>query len=524
MLSDSSLSFPDIFVEIFRVDDLPDDLREWCFQLTKSNMKELYNATKHEDWIWPDTPAGDDKKRQQMGSADMRYIVAFVHPTSEEASELGMAGMTADQQTAKSKPVAFVSFEFTTEETESSKMEAVVYCYELQIDASARKIGLGRYLMSLLDTLALTCGFERVMLTVIKTNKEALAFYKSIGFTYDLISPSQCLPKHKAKKIAHEILTRRSARDHAWPLVLLATYFMCGAGNRPLVNKETTPCNAPEARYGHAYCIYENKLYIVGGRLWSDNGQYANDLGAFAFDCQKETWMFEKGEGDVPKPKSNGALVAHYTGIYYFGGSAHRHNKAPASLHHYNPQTRVWRELAGPESQIPSKYHVGVIEEPGIAAYGPYLFAFGGWVDEHKQSDYLFCFDTRTQKWSVPEILNITVNIVDEEYTNPYIDLGSPEAWEGGILMMKKEMPGPRSAHGFEYCPVGGHIILYGGEKTRSPSGRTGHGTYYSDVWALEIVSEITTLAGSSAVTKSFESDMEAFMLSEPVKVLWRPV
>ncbi|KXS12955.1 hypothetical protein M427DRAFT_59066 [Gonapodya prolifera JEL478] len=261
----------------------------------------------------------------------------------------------------------------------------------------------------------------------------------------------------------------------------------------------------------------------MGGRMWGGGGQYAADNGIFAFDMATEKWTFEKGLGAVPKPKSYASLVAHYTGIYYFAGGTHWRNHQPPSLHHYDPTSHRWTELDGPESHLPSKHHVGTIEGSGVTAVGPYLFAFGGWVDGSAESDFLYCFDTRSRRWSVPEILNHTVHIVDEEYSNPYIEEGSPEAWAGGRIVMRKDVPTPRSAHGFHYCSIGDHLLLFCGEKTRSPSGRTGHGTYHSDVWALEIV-EMDTTVHETPFQPTLEKDFDSLFLSDPVKVMWKPI
>ncbi|KAI0804452.1 acyl-CoA N-acyltransferase [Xylaria sp. FL0064] len=68
--------------------------------------------------------------------------------------------------------------------------EPVVYCYEIHLAAELRRTGLGRLLMSFLESVAYyTPPIKKVMLTCFLSNEKALNFYKSAGFTKDPISP-----------------------------------------------------------------------------------------------------------------------------------------------------------------------------------------------------------------------------------------------------------------------------------------------------------------------------------------------
>ncbi|KAJ8124565.1 hypothetical protein O1611_g9075 [Lasiodiplodia mahajangana] len=68
--------------------------------------------------------------------------------------------------------------------------EPVVYCYEIHLKPELQRTGLGRLLMSLLESvIAHTPPIEKIMLTCFLRNQRALAFYKSFGFAEDPISP-----------------------------------------------------------------------------------------------------------------------------------------------------------------------------------------------------------------------------------------------------------------------------------------------------------------------------------------------
>lgn len=93
----------------------------------------------------------------------------------------------------RDRPVAFSSFMATAEEDASGAQIPVLYCYELQVAAEHRHKGLGRRLMRKLEAIAAQTRSPRarkVMLTCFTANREALAFYATLGYEPDEISPS----------------------------------------------------------------------------------------------------------------------------------------------------------------------------------------------------------------------------------------------------------------------------------------------------------------------------------------------
>ncbi|KAI3324881.1 acyl-CoA N-acyltransferase [Xylariaceae sp. AK1471] len=68
--------------------------------------------------------------------------------------------------------------------------EPVVYCYEIHLKPELQRTGLGRLLMSFLESVAAhTPPVRKIMLTCFLSNQQALTFYKTFGFTEDPISP-----------------------------------------------------------------------------------------------------------------------------------------------------------------------------------------------------------------------------------------------------------------------------------------------------------------------------------------------
>ena len=95
------------------------ETEESVFMLTKTNMKEIYDSAPGGKWAWKDR-----KKRDELCEKDMRYIIA------RHKANNAMAGLLA--------------FQFLTENDYD-----VLYIYEIQVDASCARKGVGRFLMLL---------------------------------------------------------------------------------------------------------------------------------------------------------------------------------------------------------------------------------------------------------------------------------------------------------------------------------------------------------------------------------------
>lgn len=139
-----------------RATELPETLRQWALELTTANMRGMYESS---HWGW-----SENAKKKELCHRDAWYLVARD---------------TAD------KPVGFVHFRF-----DMDFGVAVLYCYELQLESHVQRRGLGSFLMRTLDTLAQHFRMCKVVLTVFKSNKGALAFYQqALGYRTDESSP-----------------------------------------------------------------------------------------------------------------------------------------------------------------------------------------------------------------------------------------------------------------------------------------------------------------------------------------------
>ncbi|CAL1540955.1 unnamed protein product [Lymnaea stagnalis] len=162
-----------ISFETKRVKDLDEKAINWAFELTKSNMKTLYELS---EWGWKDR-----EKMEEMTEEKAWYLMAY------------------DQD---GKPVAFSHFRFDVElDTE------VLYCYEIQLCSDVRKKGLGKFMMQILELMANKYEMKSVMLTVFKHNNTAQEFFvNKLKYTVDEISPEQGI--YDEEDYSYQILSK----------------------------------------------------------------------------------------------------------------------------------------------------------------------------------------------------------------------------------------------------------------------------------------------------------------------------
>lgn len=166
-----------------RADVVQSDL-EWAFNLTKKNMEKLYCEC---EWGWD-----DDEKFNELTSDSARYLIA---------------------KDPEGHPRAFIHFRFDIEyEVE------VVYCYEVHLEDELRSKGLGKFMMQILEMLALKTAMRKVVLTAFKHNPEAMRFFKEkLKYEIDEMSPE---PEHEPEDpdfyeiLSKSMVKNSEQRDH----------------------------------------------------------------------------------------------------------------------------------------------------------------------------------------------------------------------------------------------------------------------------------------------------------------------
>ncbi|CAH8505059.1 unnamed protein product [Schistosoma turkestanicum] len=128
-------------------------------QLLQENMQNLYLSS---SWGW------DAEAKRAEAFHSKSWLIICRCQMSETQSIVG-----------------FVSFRFEREEE-----YPVLYCYEIQLYPKFRHLHVGTFLMNILSSIALALNMHRVLLTVFKSNKNAIRFFEKLGFKTDETDPS----------------------------------------------------------------------------------------------------------------------------------------------------------------------------------------------------------------------------------------------------------------------------------------------------------------------------------------------
>ncbi|KWU43636.1 acyl-CoA N-acyltransferase [Rhodotorula sp. JG-1b] len=157
-------------IDVYRNAQLSEEEREGIWALFETNMRSLYERSAE--------GYDPEEKRAELFHPEARFLL--LRRAGDQASE---------------PPLGYCIFRFDTEETEADEGEDdlcdVAYCYELQIESSHQKQGVGRVLMDALERLARAYKMDKTMLTAFKNNTDAIAFYRRIGFATDEVDPSE---------------------------------------------------------------------------------------------------------------------------------------------------------------------------------------------------------------------------------------------------------------------------------------------------------------------------------------------
>lgn len=156
-----------------RVADMSSKEVDVAFRLVQDNMQTLYENS---SWGW-----NESEKREEMVEENARYLFAM----DGEKNIVGMSHFRFDLD----------------EEVE------VLYCYEIQLLDSFRAKGLGKFMMQVLELMALKAKMKKVLLTVFKENGRASNFFQKMKYTIDDTSPHYIDPLHP-EDYDYEILSK----------------------------------------------------------------------------------------------------------------------------------------------------------------------------------------------------------------------------------------------------------------------------------------------------------------------------
>ncbi|CAL1687530.1 unnamed protein product [Lasius platythorax] len=144
-----------IKLSCIRARDAQPECLSWIFDIMERNMKDMY---KQSNWGW-----NAAEKQAELTNEMAWYLIASCNDTF----------------------LGFSHFRFDIDNG-----DVVLYCYELQLESVIRRKGLGRFMMSALESMANQNQMMKIVLTVFKRNLSAIQFFYKLGFKLDNSSPT----------------------------------------------------------------------------------------------------------------------------------------------------------------------------------------------------------------------------------------------------------------------------------------------------------------------------------------------
>jgi len=157
----------------------------------------------------------------------------------------------------------------------------------------------------------------------------------------------------------------------------------------------------PYQRYGHTAVVYNDMVYIWGGR--NDNSA-CNIL--FCFDTNTHCWSKPKVFGKIPGTRDGHSACVINHCMYVFGGYEEEIDQFSQDVHMLDLRTMEWRHLT-PKGEPPSyrDFH-------SATAIGDCMYIFGGRGDHngpHHSQEEVYCneimyLDTEMLCWHKPNV------------------------------------------------------------------------------------------------------------------------
>eukprot|EP00210_Caulerpa_lentillifera_P008580 g8185.t1 len=132
--------------------------KDWYLQLCKTNMKELYEAV----WGWNDDEA--DLQYEKEGS---HFFFAFLD--GDLSQPIGLCQIIIEWYYGR----------------------AVMYVYEIQVEAKHHGKRIGHHFMNILEIMGQELKLDAIVLTCMKQNERAMKFYLKLGYSVDESSPEE---------------------------------------------------------------------------------------------------------------------------------------------------------------------------------------------------------------------------------------------------------------------------------------------------------------------------------------------
>ncbi|KAL5506412.1 hypothetical protein EMCRGX_G008044 [Ephydatia muelleri] len=135
------------------------------------------------------------------------------------------------------------------------------------------------------------------------------------------------------------------------------------------------PSEEPVPRWGHVATIYNNMLYLWGGKLVvEDSAAKERTISVVnAFDVITKTWTTHTTTGPCPTASERCAYTTNGASLYIFGGYDYLSTEHDNSLHRLHLDTLSWTKMPSSAESDPEKK-----SSAGLAYQMDMLVLFGG--------------------------------------------------------------------------------------------------------------------------------------------------
>ncbi|WWC70880.1 uncharacterized protein I206_104832 [Kwoniella pini CBS 10737] len=180
-------------ISLVKSKEISEKGKKAIYKLFDENMSKLQQISSF--------PYTEESKFEELFNIDSRYILILKKSNKliiekEKEKEKGKDEKKENDEIEElinfnyNDLIGFCGFRFDTEETIESRDAEVIYCYEVQLENKSRRMGLGKILLNILEEIGKKRELDKIMLTCLKSNETALAFYTKQGYIPDEIDPT----------------------------------------------------------------------------------------------------------------------------------------------------------------------------------------------------------------------------------------------------------------------------------------------------------------------------------------------
>jgi len=185
---------PGFTVSHFTTDDIPNVVASRVFSITKANMARLYCDSAGASWeSWDDT----SKFKELVCTPGMQFIVFYSQSIDEEKQcpwalcnrvlngIIAKVAREIHEENGPENIIGFIAFRCVVE----SRIP-LLYLHEIHLVPGARRKGVGTFVMSHIESIGRKLSSKLIMLTALRSNKDANEFYGKLDFSVDEACPS----------------------------------------------------------------------------------------------------------------------------------------------------------------------------------------------------------------------------------------------------------------------------------------------------------------------------------------------